>query len=809
MRAPMRWLREYCDPPITTEEAGRKLNDAGIELERIDRVGVDALENFVVGRVISAEQHPNADRLSVCIVDDGSGSERTIVCGAPNVAAGQTVAVALPGAVMPDGTELGEAKLRGVKSSGMILAEDEVGVGEDHDGIMVLAENGGPAPGTPLIDHLQIADEVLELAIAPNRPDCLAVYGVARELHALTTAPLAPDPTGEDAPAAGPGELPRVEIDPDICLRFTVRVFEDVKIGPSPLWLKARLTAAGQRPISNVVDITNYVMLLTGQPLHAFDLDKVRGGRLVVHRAQDGQAMRTLDGAERTLDSTMALISDAEGPTSIAGIMGGEVSEVSDETARVAMEAATWVGPNISRTQAKLGLRTEASARFEKQLHPELAIAAQRLAARLMVELAGARMVEGTVDEYPSPAAPRKVRLRTARVERLLGMAVEEDEIQAILGRLGFATDAADGGFEVTVPYWRDGDVQREADLVEEVARIHGLDKLPITLPARRHAVGRLSPAQGVRRRIEDALRDRGLSEVVAYSFTAPEALGRLRLADLPLLRLANPMSEDQSVMRPLLLPGLLDAARHNAAHGRPRLALFESAHVYRVSDPLGQAPDGSPNGATPAYEAHHVGAVLTEALPGTWRSEPRPADFFAAKALVEALLRAVGLECWVEPGERPFLHPGRTATVLAADERKLGWIGELHPSVARAWDLDGTVAAFELDADLIAELAPGPVPYRDVTSFPALYQDLAVVVDEDVAAGDVETKVREAGGDLLDAVELFDVYRGDQVGEGRKSLALRLEFRSPSRTLTDSDVASLRSSIEAALAELGGALRA
>src|SRR3954469_12738598 len=599
MRAPMRWLRAYCDPPVSTEEIGRKLNDAGIELERIDRVGVGALDNFVVGRVLKAERHPNADRLSVCVVDDGSGAERTIVCGAPNVATGQTVALALPGALMPDGTELGEAKLRGVKSSGMILAEDEVGVGEDHDGIMVLADNGDLPPGTPLIDALQIQDEVLDLAIAPNRPDCLAVYGIARELHALTAAPLAPDPTDADLEleiaSAADGDLPEVEIDPDICLRFTVRVFEDVKIGPSPLWLKARLTAAGQRPISNVVDITNYVMLLTGQPLHAFDLDKVRGGELRVHRAEDGQKMRTLDSVERTLDSSMALISDAEGPTSLAGVMGGEVSEVSDTTTRVAMEAATWVGPVVMRTQAKLGLRSEASARFEKGLSPEFTMPAQRLAARLMVELCGARMIPGTADEYPRPAEPRVVHLRTARVEKLLGMSVPGDEIRAILERLGFELDVTQDGFNARVPYWRDGDVQREADLVEEVARIHGLDKLPITLPARRRAVGRLTPAQRSRRRIEDALRDRGLSEVVAYSFTAPETLERLRLGDVPLLRLANPMSEDQSVMRPLPPPGLPEAARHNASHGWPRVALFESAHVYRLSEPLHAAPAGGP----------------------------------------------------------------------------------------------------------------------------------------------------------------------------------------------------------------------
>src|SRR4051794_22877084 len=809
MRAPMSWLRAYCDPPIGADEAGRRLNDAGIELERIDRVGVGALDGFVVGQVLSAERHPNADRLSVCVVDDGSGADRTIVCGAPNVAAGQTVAVALPGAVMPDGTKLGEAKLRGIKSSGMILAEDEVGVGEDHDGIMVLAD--GAAPGSPLIEALQIADEVLDLSIAPNRPDCLSVYGIARELHALTEAPLAPDPTHEDASPSGPGELPRVEIDPEICLRFTVRVFEDVKIGPSPLWLKARLTAAGQRPISNVVDITNYVMLLTGQPLHSFDLDKVRGGELRVHRAADGQKVRTLDGVERTLDSSMALISDAEGPTSIAGVMGGEVSEVSGSTTRVAMEAATWVGANIMRTQAKLGLRSEASARNEKGLHPELAIAGQRLAARLMVELCGARMVEGTVDEYPRPAEPRTVRLRESRVERLLGMAVNGDEISAILTRLGFAVQRGSeaGTFDVTVPYWRDGDVQREADLVEEGARIHGLDKLPITLPARRRAVGRLTHAQRTRRRVEDALRDSGLSEVVAYSFTSPEALEQLRLADVPLLAIANPMSEEQSVMRPLLLPGLLDAARHNAARGTPRLGLFESAHVYRLSEPLDQVPAGSPGGATPAYERHNLAALITEASPGTWRSEARGADFFAAKALAEATLGSVGIDLRVEPGERPFLHPGRTATVLAGDERKLGWIGELHPSVARAWDLDGTVAAFELDAELIAELAAGPAAYRDVTTFPAVIQDLAVLVDEELPAGEVEHAVRRAGAPLLDHAELFDVYTGEQAGPGRKSLAMRLWFRSPERTLTDEDVAGARVAIEAELAKLGGALRA
>src|SRR5215211_1696171 len=581
MRVPVAWLRSYCDPGLSAEAIADALTMAGDKLERLHRTGVGDPSAFVVGRVLSAERHPDADRLSVCAVDDGSGESRTIVCGAPNVAAGQTVAVARPGALMPDGTELGEARLRGVRSSGMILAEDEVGIGEDHKGIMELPD--GPPPGSPLAEHLPIADEVLELEITPNRPDVMSVYGVARDLHAVTGAPLAEGPTARDAESRGGDRAEdhtSVEIaDPDICLRFTARVFEDVKIGPSPLWLKQRLMAAVQRPISNVVDITNYVMLCTSQPLHAFDLDRVRGSRIVVRRAAEGETMTTLDGVERSFGAEAALVCDAEGPSGIAGIMGGLISEVSEGTTRVLMEAATWVGPNIMRTSRTLGLRSEASARFEKQLHPEQAMAAQRLAARLMVELCGARMVPGTIDAYPSPAQPREVTLRPTRMEKLLGEQIGEETAEGILERLGFQQVAGSvgGGRGAPpneswwlVPPWRDSDVQREADLIEEVARIHGLDKLPTTLPAREQAVGRLTGSQPLRRRLEDLLRDRGLLETISYSFTSPEALARLRLTDVQPLAIQNPLSEELSVMRPLLLPGLLDAARHNAAHGRP-----------------------------------------------------------------------------------------------------------------------------------------------------------------------------------------------------------------------------------------------
>ncbi len=825
MRVPVAWLRSHCDPGLSAAEIADVLTLAGVKLERLHRTGTGGPDNFVIGKVVACEQHPDADRLSVCEVDDGSGTTRTIVCGAPNVAAGQTVAVALPGAVMPDGAKLGEAKLRGVKSSGMILAEDEVGISEEHDGIMVLSDE--LTAGTSLIAQLPIADEVLELEVTPNRPDVMGVYGVARDVHAVTGAPLGPDPTDADAEAGGDDDVSdhaSVEIDPDICLRFTARVFEDVKIGPSPRWLKQRLMAAGQRPISNVVDITNYVMLETGQPLHAFDLDEVRGARIDVRRAREGETMTTLDDVERSFGAEAALVCDAEGPSGIAGIMGGQISEVSDSTTRVLMEAATWVGPNIMRTSKALGLRSEASARFEKQLHPEQAIAAQRLAARLMVELAGARLVPGTIDEYPNPAPPRVVPLRRERLYGLLGAEVSDEDVDGILGRLGFSW-AGDGW---QVPPWRDADVQREADLIEEVARIHGLDKLPTTLPARQDAIGRLTDSQRLRRRLEDVLRDRGLDECIAYSFTSPEAIARLRLQDEPLLTLENPLSEEQSVMRPLLLPGLLDAARRNAAHGQAGVALFESAHVYAPDGSL-EAPDGSPQGRTPAREAHDLAVVLTEGAPGGWRTPAREADFFAAKGLLEALLSAAGVEWHVAPATRPYLHPGRAAEVRAGAQDSsaggssdgggagdagagvvLGWLGELHPLVAAAWDLEGPVAAFELDVDALVELAGGrAATYQDVTSFPAVLQDIAVVVGERVPAAEVEATVRAAGGKLLRDVRVFDLYHGEQVGEGNKSLALRLEFRAPDRTLTDEEVAERRAKIERQLEQIGGRLRA
>ena len=807
MRVPYEWLREYCAPDLPVDEVARRLSMSGTLVEGIEHHGVGALDRFVVGKVLTAEKHPDADRLTVCTVDvgDGDGDAQQIVCGAPNVAAGQTVAVARPGAVMPDGTELGTAKLRGVASAGMILAEDELGIGTDHAGIMVLDPR--LQAGAPLQSVLPIATEVLQFEITPNRPDCLGVYGLARETHAATGAPLAPPPWSEDRGQPGyvPGLHVRVEA-PELCPRFTARVFENVRIAPSPPWLKARLMAAGMRPINNVVDITNYVMLVTGHPLHAFDLDKIAGGELTVRRARDGEQIETLDGQVRTLDGEMVVIEDADGPTSIAGVMGGARSEVSETTTRVAMEVASWIGHNILRTSNKLNLRSEASGRFEKGLAPEQAMDAQITATRLMLELTGADLVGGTIDAGPfaqHPPEPVRLHLRAAKVAGILGMPIPRARQVELLDALGFEIDAEpEDGLDVVVPYFRRNDVSREADLIEEVGRFD-LEKLPATLPKRRGAAGRLTTQQKLRRRAADALVGRGAYEVVGWSFTDPSVADRLRLPDgddrRNFVELLNPMSEDHRVLRTMVLGSLLDAARHNVARGMPDLSLFESGTVYRRRD-----------GHKLPNEHRSLGLLLHGRLhPQTWGvHDPPAAGFFAAKGVLEALMRALRVDWSVTTATASFLHPGRSAEIRAGDE-VVGWLGELHPLVARSWDLDGAVAAFELDLDRVIAHADAVPAFRDLTSFPPVRQDLAVIVPEDVPAADVIAIVRETGGELLTDARVFDVYRGAQVGEGRKSLAIALTFQAPDRTLTDDDVAPVRERIVAALAErVGGELR-
>src|SRR5947209_2774077 len=691
MKVPMSWLREYADPKATNEEIAARLSVSTCEVERIVRRGITGdTSGFVVGKVLSAEKHPNADRLQLTVVDVG-GKEQQIVCGAWNFGAGATVAVALPGATLPNGLTLDRRELRGQMSEGMILAEDEVDLGSDHDGIMLLADD--LEPGTPLADVLPLVEDVLDVETTPNRPDLLSIYGLAREVAALFDVPLAPWP-GVDPPRAGDEAIAVDVEDFDGCPRYLARLFRDVAIGPSPVWLKARILAAGMRPISNVVDVTNYVMVALGSPLHAFDQETLRGGTVGVRRAHDGEEIRTLDGQLRKLQSSDLVIKDAERAVALAAIMGGAETEVTPETTSILLEAANFEPVTILRTSERLGLRTDGSNRWEKGVDPYLAEHAARLATQLIVETSGARWVGETDAHAQLPERPR-VELRPARTSELVGLDVPADEQRGILRGLGFELD----GDTVTVPTWRARDVTREADLIEEVARFV-LDDVPFTLPARRDAIGRLTREQQLRRTVEDVLAGCGLSEAYTPSLTGQDP-------DPDALRLSLPLSSDQSILRTTLLPSLLTVAERNRSVGNEDVALFEIARVYL------------PTGAQLPDEHWRIAGVV----------EGGYAD---AKGVVDTLLAALKIEPEIERGSHPLLHPGKTAKLPQ------GWIGEVHPALGRGW------AAFELDLDALAAAMPGRVLYEDVITFPSVLQDLAFIVDEDVPAAALAAAIRE-----------------------------------------------------------------
>jgi phenylalanyl-tRNA synthetase beta chain len=759
MLVPLTWLREYVAVETPLEQLAARINTSVAGVERIIHRGVaDSDGNlglYRVGRVLEAGKHPNADRLQLCQVDVGEGEPRQIVCGAWNFGAGATVAVALPGAVLPDGQRLEQAKLRGEVSNGMILSERELELGSDHSGILVLAD--GLAPGTPLAEVLPLSETVLELETTPNRPDLLGVYGIAREVAALFDRPLEPWP-GSDPERDGSEQVPVLVEDPEGCPRYIGRLFRDAAIAPSPPWLKARLVAAGMRPISNVVDVTNYVMHALGNPLHAFDQQKLAGGQIVVRRARQGEQIRTLDGVERALDERDLVIADQEKPIAIAGIMGSENSEVDDSTRDVLLEAANFEPVSILRSSERLPLRTDGSNRWEKGVDPYLAEHAARLATQLIVELTGARW-SGEIDVKATLPERPLIRLRPERASELLGLDVPAGDQRETLTRLGFDVTKS---FEVTVPTWRARDVTREVDLVEEVGRFR-LDEIPFTLPKRRAMFGRLTPAQRLRRIVEDVLVGAGLSEALTSSLVPADPA-----ADA--LRLPEPLSAEQALLRTTLLPSLVEAARRNLDAGNDEIGLFEIARVY--------LPPADPR---PTERRHAAGIV--------------EGGFAPAKGVVEALYAALKLVPRFERAEHPLLHPGKTARLDA------GIVGELHPT-----RLEGRWGAFELDLDELLAQVPERLVFQDVITYPPVHQDLAFTVPEEVVAGDLIEAARAAAGPELREMRVFDVYRGEQVGAGNKSIAFSVAFQSPARTLSDEDAAELRKRIVAALAKRFGA---
>jgi phenylalanyl-tRNA synthetase beta chain len=806
VRLPLSWLNEHVDHGLSAEALADRLSLTGTAVEAVHHLGAPAgngnLDAFRVGRVLEAGPHPNADRLRLCRVDLGGAEPAQIVCGAPNVAAGQTVAVAMPGARLPGAdAPLKVAKLRGVESHGMILSETELRLGTDTSGIMVLEE--GLAPGTPLAEVLPLAETVLELELTPNRPDCQGVHGMAREVHAVTGGTLHPL-DASDPPAEGEGQVGdhaalRVEA-PDLCPRYMARVFTDVTVGPSPRWLRARIEAAGMRAISNVVDITNYVMLLTAQPLHAFDLDRIEGAEIVVRRAGDGEPITTLDDRARELDSSMLAICDARRPVVIAGIMGAADVEVSEGTTRVLLEAASFDGPTILATSQKLGLRSESSGRFEKGLPPELPARAMSIASRLLVELCGARMVPGTLDVAEPFPETRAVALRHARQEALLGMRVGPEESAAILRRLDCEVEEGAEAHLVTAPFERRADLTREVDLIEEVARVHGVDEVPTTMPRIAGAGGR-TPAQRLTHRLARLAADLGLSEAITYRFVPEGDADALRMAPddarRQVVRLANPLTEEMSVMRRSMLPGLLRAVARNQAHQQPSGGLFELGRTYA---PL-------PNGM--ADEREWLAAVLWGRRGGDhWRAPAGPVDVHAAAGLAAALTRAAGAELEVRPNAAPYFHPVRQAR-LVDGERPVAWAGEVHPLVLRNFDVAGPVAAVVIDLAALLAAAPAEPPqFRDLVSVPVSTRDLAVVVGEEVPAADLVAAARAAGGAIVSDVAVFDRYAGEQVEAGHVSLALRMTLVEPGRTLTDDEIDAAVARVTDALRDRGARLR-
>jgi phenylalanyl-tRNA synthetase beta chain len=757
MKVPVSWLADYVPIEMPLPVLAERLAVSTCEVNSIQRRGVPDVDgnlaHFRVGKVLEAGKHPNADKLQLTKVDVGEGEPRSIVCGAWNFGAGATVAVVLPGATMPGGLQIEERKLRGEPSQGMILSERELDIGQDQSGIIVLDDR--LEAGTPLVDVLPLADDVLDVELTGNRSDLLSIYGIAREVAALFELELAPPP-GVDPPRHGDEPIALEIEDFDGCPRFIGRLLRGVRIAPSPPWLKARLSAAGMRPISNVVDVSNYVMLGLGNPTHAYDLAKLgNGARLGVRRARAGETIATLDGQERRLDSGDLLVTDGDRAVNIAGIMGSEDSEVGDETTDVLFEAANFDPGTIRKSVERLALRTEGSNRWEKGVDPYLAEQAARLATQLIVETAGARWTGHNDVHAELPQRP-VVRLRPERSDALIGLHVEPAEQRGILARLGFeVTD----DWTVTVPTWRARDVTREVDLVEEIARFR-MDEVPFTLPRRQEMFGRLTPLQRLRRRLEDALVGFGFDEVYTPSL--------VREGDFAL---PEPLSAEQAALRTSLERGLVESARRNAELGNAPVELFEIARTYRRAG--GQLPD-----------ERLVAGGITEG------GYPR------AKGVVEALLLDLGVEPAFEADDgAPFL-PGQGAAMPG-----LVRVGRLHPG-----RLEGTWGHFELDLAALVERARPIAVFEDVIAYPAVRQDLAFVVDEAVPAGELVRTAREAAGPELREFEVFDVYRGDQVGAGKKSLAFRVAFQSVERTLSDEDAAGLRARIVAALAECFGA---
>ena len=804
MRLPLSWLRDFVDYTGTPEELADRLGTSGFEIEGILRPGAPNVggnhATFVIGRVEHFDKHPNADRLRLCRVDTGDDELRQIVCGASNFVIGDTVVVATPGAVLPGAdAPLKQAKLRGEVSNGMMLSERELGLSDEHDGIIILPADCGYVVGSRLADHVELDEVVLDISVESNRGDCLSVYGMAREVAVLFDLPLAPLPGVEPAASGGStSDLVTVAIEAsERCSRFTARGFTDVKIGPSPFLIRQRLAAAGIRPISNVVDVTNYVMHEFGNPLHVYDADKIPGKTLTARLARDGETITTLDDTDRALTGDMLVIADADGPSGIAGVMGGASSEIKDGTTRVVLEAACFERGGIQRTSKALGLRTDGSNRWEKGVSPQLAPLASIRAAQLIVEWSGAQMLGEPQDVVANLPAEQTVTLRKQRPAEVLGMHVGDVEVKRILDGLGYTPTDKDDTWSCTVPFWRWLDATREIDLVEEIGRVHGLKHVPVELPRIPPGIGGLTREQQLRRRVEDHLTGAGLREVTTVSLVDPDVQATYRRDAGEKIVLRNPLSADLSELRTGLLPSLVEVIRRNASVGTHDVLIFEHGRVYR---------SGGEGGL--AVEEARLGIAICGAFGGAaWTGPGAPCDFSTIKGVLDALFERLGIAVkYSRLVDDSRLHPGRAAQLMH-DGEPLGVVGEIHPAIASGLELPLPLALAELDVARLALAVTEQATFAGLSLFPPVRQDIAVVVPDSVEAEALLATAQAAGGDLLASVHVFDVFAdAERVGDGRVSIALRLVFQAEDRTLTEEEASAVREQVAHALVDAHGA---
>lgn len=798
MQVSCKWLKEYVDYHLTPEELADLLTAGGLEVEGIEAPG-KGIKDIVIGEIQEIAQHPDADKLSVTKVNVGS-EVLEIVCGAKNIFVGAKVPIARIGVKLPGGLKIEKAKLRGVTSYGMICSEDELGLKEERQpGVMIL--EGNCKAGDSFIEFMGLDDAVLVLKITPNFAHALSMLGVAREVAARIGQQVRMPEIRVQETGPAVSSLAAVEIhDLDLCPRYTARVIRGVKVGESPEWLQRRLEAAGVRSINNVVDATNYVLMELGQPLHAFDYDKIRDHKVVVRRTRDMEELVTLDEKLRKLDSDVLGICDAESPICLAGVMGGANSEVTEETTSVLLESAYFNPVTVRKTARRFALPSEASYRFERGVDINMVIEASNRAIQLIQNLAGGEIASGIIDVYPEPIIPQVIHLRTAKVCNLLGITLSRDEIALLLKRLHFGVEVTGEDLNVTVPTFR-GDVTLEADLVEEIARLYGYNNILGTLPVSAYRMGRMTRAQHMEDVTREFMNSVGFNESWNFSFINPNAYDKIRLKPehewRNSIRLLNPLSEEYAVMRRTLLPDLLKTVSFNVKRQAEEVLVYELARVYH---PRGEG------------ELPEEPQILAAAVRGLKEVDPwkqNAAGFFYLKGVLEAYAEKFGLgELTFEKAQHDSLHPGRTA-VVKVKRQEIGYLGEVHPDVLANYDLEDRVTVMELNFAKMVELFSSERRFSELPKFPALTRDIALLVNESVNTQAIQAVIRTTGSEYLERVDLFDLYQGAQVPTGKKSMAFAMSYRAKDRTLTDAEVNAVMEELLSRLKnELGAEIR-